>query len=102
MVRHVILWQLKEEYGPEEKEAIKEGIKSGLEGLAGKIPGLLSIRVQTSRLPSSSADLMLDSTFEDEASLKGYSGHPEHIKVADSRVRPFVRNRVCMDYEEEE
>lgn len=100
MVRHVILWQLKEEYGPEEKESIKEGIRSGLEGLAGKIPGLLSIRVLTKGLASSSADLMLDSTFEDEASLKSYSVHPEHVKVANGKVRPFVKNRVCMDYEE--
>ena len=99
MVKHVILWQLKDEYSAEEKETVKQGIKEGLEGLKGKIPGLTDIRVQTKCLPSSNADLMLDSTFEDEASLMGYSVHPEHVKVADSQVRPFTKSRSCLDYE---
>lgn len=45
MVKHVILWTLKNEYSKEEKEAIKAEIKAGLEGLAGQIPGLLEIHV---------------------------------------------------------
>ena len=99
MVKHMILWQLKDEYSAEEKETIKQEIKTGLEGLKGKIPGLTDIRVQIECLPSSNADLMLDSSFEDEASLKGYSVHPEHVKVADSKVRPFKKSRSCLDFE---
>ena len=83
----------------EEKTEIKAGIKAGLEGLAGQIPGLLSIQVHTKGLPSSNADLMLDSCFADAASLKGYSVHPAHVAVADGKVRPNVKCRVCMDYE---
>ena len=45
MVKHVILWQLKDSFTEEEKTEIKAGIKAGLEGLAGQIPGLLSIQV---------------------------------------------------------
>ena len=41
---------------------------------------------------------MLDSTFEDEASLKGYAVHPDHVAVADGVVRPNVETRICMDY----
>ena len=37
MVKHVILWKLKEELTAEEKENVKAGIKEGLEGLAGNI-----------------------------------------------------------------
>lgn len=70
MVKHVILWQLKDSFTEEEKTEIKAGIKAGLEGLAGQIPGLLSIQVHTEGLPSSNADLMLDSCFADAASLK--------------------------------
>lgn len=99
MVKHVILWTLKEELTEQEKKDVKAGIKEGLEGLAGKIPGLLEIRVYTDGLPSSNADLMLDSTFRDEESLKGYAIHPDHVAVADGKVRPYTATRTCLDYE---
>ena len=99
MVKHIILWTLKE-MSQEEKVAVKAGIKEGLESLAGKIPGLLEIKVITDgRLESSTADLMLDSTFESFDALKAYSKHPEHVKVADEKVRPFTASRSCLDYE---
>ena len=99
MVKHVILWKLKEEYTGEELENIKKGIKEGLEGLAGQIPGLIDIKVNLGGLPSSNADLMLDSTFETAEALKGYSVHPAHVAVADSKVRPFTQTRMCLDFE---
>lgn len=98
MVKHIILWQLKDEFSEAEKEKIKAGVKEGLEGLAGKIPGLLDIHVQIEGLASSNADMMLDSSFADEVSLKGYSVHPEHVKVADSKVRPYTKSRSCLDF----
>jgi len=83
-----------------EKESVKKGIKDGLEGLKGKIPGLIDIKVNTEgRLVSSTADLMLDSTFENAEALKGYSKHPEHVAVADSKVRPYTASRSCLDFE---
>lgn len=99
MVKHVILWQLKDEFSYSERTDIKEGIKAGLEGLQGKIPGLVEIQVNINPLNSSNADLMLDSTFENEEALKGYAVHPEHVKVADNKVRPFTKTRMCLDYE---
>jgi hypothetical protein len=45
---------------------------------------------------------MLDSCFEDEASLKAYAVHPEHVKVADGKVRPYTKSRFCLDYESEQ
>lgn len=98
MVKHIILWQLKDEYTEEQKTEIKAGIKAGLESLAGKIPGLVEIKVQVDRLASSNAEVMLDSTFESEEALKGYSVHPEHVKVADEKVRPFTKTRSCLDF----
>ena len=98
MVKHVILWTLKEEFSAEQKAEIKRGIKEGLEGLAGQIPGLLEIRINIEPLPSSNCDLMLDSLFEDESALKGYAVHPAHLAVANGKVRPFTASRVCMDY----
>ena len=99
MVKHIILWTLKD-MSDSEKDAVKIGIKEGLEGLKGKIPGLTDIKVIISgRLDSSTADLMLDSTFESEEALKGYSKHPEHVAVADTKVRPYTATRACIDFE---
>ena len=99
MVRHVIVWTLKDEYSAEEKETIKQGIKDGLEGLKGQVPGLTDIKVNTVGLPSANADLMLDSLFEDAEALKGYSTHPAHVAVASGKVRPYTKIRSCFDYE---
>ena len=99
MVKHIILWRLKDELMADEKAKIKQDIKAGLEGLAGRIPGLLSIEVNVDgRLDSSNADVMLDSTFVDEAALKAYAVHPEHVAVADGKVRPYTCLRTCLDY----
>lgn len=98
MVKHIILWSLKD-MTEDEKNSVKQGIKSGLEGLYGQIPGLLEIKVQTESLPSSNADVMLDSTFESEDALKNYTTHPAHVAVADEKVRPFTQTRSCLDFE---
>ncbi|MCQ2544056.1 MAG: Dabb family protein [Lachnospiraceae bacterium] len=98
MVKHIILWTLKDT-DEQSKTEIRKGIKEGLEGLAGKIPGLIEIKVVTDYLPSSNAEVMLDSTFENEEALKGYAVHPEHVEVANTKVRPFTATRTCMDFE---
>lgn len=100
MIKHMIIWTLKEEFSEEEKQTIKAGIKEGLEGLKGQIPGLLEIKVHINGLPSSNADVMLESSFESEEALKNYATHPAHVAVADGKVRPFTQLRSCLDYEE--
>ena len=99
MVKHVIVWTLNDELSEQEKQEVKKSIKAGLEGLKGVIPGLIDITVQIDGLSSSNTDLMLDASFEDEASLKGYAIHPAHVAVATGKVRPFTKIRSCFDYE---
>lgn len=101
MVKHIILWTLSADLTAEEKAAAKAGIKSGLESLAGEIPGLIDIRVNTCGLPSSTCDVMLDSTFTDYDALRAYSVNPKHVAVADGKVRPYTAHRSCLDYETE-
>ena len=97
MVKHIILWKLKEEHN---NLSVKEGIKSNLESLKGKIPGLIEIKVQITAFSSSNADVMLYSELENEEALKEYAVHPEHVFVADTYVRPFTQTRMCLDFEE--
>ncbi len=98
MVKHVILWTLKDEFSEDEKAKIISDMKQALEGLKGKISGLIDISVNTEKLATSNMDVMLDTTFESEQALKGYSVHPEHVAVADGKVRPFTKTRSCFDY----
>ena len=98
MIKHVIIWKIKDEYASD-ADKIKTGVKENLEGLAGRIPGMLDIKVVTEGLASSNGDLMLDASYTDEASLKGYSVHPDHVHVADTYVRPYMQTRMCFDYE---
>ncbi len=99
MVKHIIIWNLKDELSESEKTERKQLIKKGLESLKGVIDGLLDIKVITDLLPSSTGDLMLDSTFESAEALKNYSSHPAHQAVANSTVRPFTKSRSCVDFE---
>lgn len=98
MVKHIILWTLKETT-EEKKQVILQNMKEQLEGLVGKVPGLLKVEVQICPLASSNAEVMLDTTLENEESLKGYQMHPAHVAVANTYVRPFTDVRMCMDYE---
>ena len=98
MVKHVIIWNFKEELSADEKKVAAAKIKEGIEGLLGKIDGLTDIKVYTNPLASSSGDLILDSTFVDEDALKGYQVNPEHVAVA-TYVRSQVGSRACFDYE---
>ena len=84
MVKHIILWTLNPELSEEEKKAVKAGIKAGLEGLVGKVPGLLDVTVH------------IDGRLE---ALKGYAKHPEHLAVANGKVRPYTVQRSCLDFE---
>ena len=100
MVKHIILWTLNPELSESEKQEIKAGIKAGLEGLVGQVPGLLEVKVQIDGwLDSSNADVMLDSTLESPEALSAYARHPAHVAIADTRVRPYTVQRVCLDYE---
>ncbi len=96
MVKHIILWKLRPDVA--DPNAAKSEAKSRLESLVGKIPGLISLTVQTNGLPTSTADMMLDSAFTDAAALEGYQKHPLHLEAA-GFVRSVVDVRLCLDFE---
>lgn len=98
MVRHVIIWSFKEEFSASEKSEFAARIKEGIEGLVGKIDGLLHAEVNISPLPSSKGDLFLDSTFTNNAALEAYQVNPDHLTVANF-VRSVVGERRSFDFE---
>lgn len=100
MIKHIILWKLRDGISETEKTEIKANAKAALENLNGKIEGLKEIKVQINSLESSNADMMLYSVFENEEFLKSYQINPLHKAAADTFVRPFTNTRLCLDFEE--
>ncbi len=96
MVKHIILWKLKDEFNTDE---IKKDMKQALEGLVGIVPGLIEMKVEINTLSSSNVDVMLYSVLESEEALKGYASHPAHVEVANTKVRPYTEVRSCIDFE---
>ena len=97
MVKHMIIWKLKDEIADKKTRAIE--IKMALEGLVGKIDGLLEMKILTEGFDSSSGDIMMDSTFTSNDALKDYQKSPLHQAVANGLVRPSVQARLSFDYE---
>ncbi len=95
-IRHIVMWKLK----GENKEENAKQIKERLEGLVGKIDGLISAAVYPDMTGGSEGnfDLCLDSLFVNYGALEKYKVHPLHAAISE-----FVKNvrtdRKCVDFE---
>ena len=99
MIKHIVMWQLKDEAEGNPRSANAELMKDKLEDLQGRIPGLLTIEagLDFSRTDSS-ADVVLYSTFESREALNAYQVHPEHEAVKDF-IGAVTAARWVVDYE---
>lgn len=97
MIRHIVAWNFKEGFSEEENRRNAEKIKHDLENLREIIPEIQRIRVDIRLVPSSTRDVMLDSSFETEADLAIYQEHPEHKKVGEF-IGSVMKHRVCLDF----
>ena len=92
MVKHIVLYTLKE--GVEKAEAVQI-IRSVLEPLVGKIPGLLHLEI---RQAFNGLDYALYSEFESRQALADYTKHPLHLE-AKEHFWHFLDTRVAADYD---
>jgi hypothetical protein len=98
MIKHIVMFKLKESAdGLEKAENIKR-IKSKLEALPEKIEEIKFFEVGVNFSDAGVAyDLVLSSEFESKEALYSYQKHPEHVKVADY-VHRVCENRIVADY----
>ncbi|MEF9852580.1 MAG: Dabb family protein [Hydrogenoanaerobacterium sp.] len=89
MVKHIVFWNLKDEAEGHKKSENAAMMKEKLEGLVGKVPGLLSAFVGVN-FTEGGYDLCLYSELSDKNALAVYQGHPEHLKV-----KEFVHKVTC-------
>ena len=99
MIKHIVLWRLKEyaEGSTKQENALK--VKAMLENMRGKIPGMLKLEVGLNFEGSDTAcDISLYTEFESRDALDAYQIHPVHMKVKE--FLPLVRSeRRVVDYE---
>ena len=95
MVKHIVMWRLRKS---DSRAVDAETIKSLLEGLAGKVPGLLKIEVGVNFIEDANAsDVVLYSEFVDRAALEAYQSHPLHLAVV-PEVKARAIERRSADY----
>ncbi len=98
MVKHIVIWKLRDEALGNDKAGNARLAKEKLEALSGKIPGLLRIEVGLDFLRSdSSGDLVLYSELESKEALAVYQEHPLHKEVG-KFIREVVSGRTSADY----
>lgn len=99
MIKHIVLWRLKESAGGRDRAANAALIKERLEALNGRMPGMIRLEIGTDfSATGDSSHLALYSEFEDRAALEGYLNHPEHKAVMPFIAEARTERRVA-DYE---
>ena len=98
MIKHIVFWRLKEAAHGNNKLENARLIKQKLEGLRGRIPGLLTIELGIDTTATIySSDIVLYSEFSSQEALDAYQTHPEHQAIV-----PFVaeaqNERRVVDY----
>lgn len=99
MIKHIVMWKLKEQAHGKTKKENMASIKKMLEDLNGKIPGMIKLEVGMDFSSTDhSADIVLYSEFKDRKFLDDYQTHPLH-----EAVKPYVlearSERRIVDYE---
>ena len=99
MIKHIVCWKLHNRSRPLSENPDALAIKGALEGLRGRIPGLIHLELGFDFSETESAgDIVLYTEFESREALQGYQHHPAHVE-AGKTVRPRTCERRMIDYE---
>ncbi len=99
MIRHVVMWRLKEHAEGADRATNALRMKERLESLRGRVPGMRRLDVGINLFPSAeSAHVVLITEHDDAAALEAYQSHQEH-----EAMKPFIGavrdERRVVDYE---
>ncbi len=98
MIKHIVMWRLKQEAAGATKQENAMRLKESLESLKDKIESLKAVEVGINYNPSPAAfDVVLYSEFDDEEGLNAYQNHEEHLKIVDF-VGEIRTDRAVVDY----
>ena len=98
MVKHIVLFKLKESLTSAEKADVMNRFKAAIEALPQKIDFIRDIRVGLNINPDEQWDICLDSTFDSLDDVKAYAVHHDHVAAA-GILKDAKDGRACVDYE---
>ncbi|MBN2554815.1 MAG: Dabb family protein [Anaerolineales bacterium] len=99
MIKHIVMWKLREQEADDVKEETAIRIKQVLEDLQGVVPTLRTLEVGINiNLSEAADDVVLVTTFESAADLDAYQVHPAH-QAAAAVIRNLVSSRRVVDFE---
>lgn len=98
MVKHIVLFKLKESLSADEKLDVMHRFKAAIEALPETIDFIRQIHVGLNINPAEQWEICLDSTFDTLEDVKAYSVHPAHVAAA-SILKEVKSARACTDYE---
>ena len=99
MIKHIVMWKIKDSHEGMNKDELMDKIKQDLEGLKSGIPEIKEMEIgrNSNELPTS-FDIALYSEFESQEDLDIYKEHPDHLEVAQF-IRQVTTDAVVVDYE---
>lgn len=99
MIKHTVMWKLKESALNSSKSENATKIKTLLENLKHDIDVLKCIEVGIDCTDNTNNfDVILYSEFESLEDLSTYQVHPKHVE-AGKFIKEVVESRACVDYE---
>ncbi|VXB98054.1 Stress responsive protein [Burkholderia sp. 8Y] len=99
MLRHIVMWKLKEFAEGASRAENAQKLKARLETCRSLVKGQGHFEVGIAQPGfDCTYDVVLVSDFDDTASLAAYQVHPKHLAVKDF-VAAIREARQCLDYE---
>ena len=98
MVKHIVLFKLKDEVPETDKLVVMNKFKEVIEALPAKISVIRKIEVGLNMNPGESWHIALYSEFDNLDDVKFYATHPDHV-AAGKIIAEAKESRSCVDYE---
>lgn len=98
MVKHIVLFKLKDDISEEKKLTVMKAFKAAIEALPEKIAVIRKIEVGLNINPAEAWNIALYSEFDSLEDVKQYAVHPDHV-AAGKLLAEVKESRSCVDYE---
>lgn len=98
MVKHIVLFKLKDEAPADKKLAAMQAFKQAIEALPAKIAFIRRVEVGLNVNPGETWNIALYSEFDTLDDVRAYAVHPDHV-AAGALLAEVRESRACVDYE---